>query len=100
MGAYVQEADIAVEHWQVLGDVWEELEIAQPDTANARAEVAAICALRLNFQMPMLLDDMDNQADLKHACPSRAAVRDRSIRHRHLPLEGLGAVRIHAGRVA
>ena len=51
----------------MLGNVWEDIEIAQPDTADERAEVAAVCAFRLNLEMPMLLDDMDNQADLKYA---------------------------------
>ena len=61
----------------MLGNVWEDIEIAQPDTADARAEVAATCALRLNLQMPMLLDDMDNQADLKYAAlPERLFVID------------------------
>jgi hypothetical protein len=66
-----------VEHWQVLGNVWEEIAIAQPGTADERAEVAATCALRLSLEMPMLLDDMDNQADLKYAAmPERLFVID------------------------
>ncbi len=61
----------------MLGNVWEDIAIAQPDTAEARAEVAATCALRLNLEMPMRLDDMDNQADLKYdAMPERLFVID------------------------
>lgn len=63
----------------MLGNVWEDIEIAQPDTADERAEVAAVCALRLNLEMPMLLDDMNNQADLKYAAlPERLFVLDPS----------------------
>ena len=61
----------------MLGNVWEDIAIAQPDTADERAEVAATCALRLDLAMPMLLDDMDNQADLKYAAlPERLFVID------------------------
>ncbi len=61
----------------MLGNIWEDIAIAQPDTADERAEVAATCALRLDLEMPMLLDDMDNQADLKYAAlPERLFVID------------------------
>ena len=61
----------------MLGNVWENIEFAQPDTADERAEVAAVCALRLNLEMPMLLDGMDNDADLKYAAmPERLFVVD------------------------
>ncbi len=73
---YIQEAH-AIEHWQVLGNIWEDIAVAQPDTADQRAEVAATCALRLGLEMPMLLDDMDNQVDLKYAAmPERLFVID------------------------
>ena len=63
----------------MLGNVWEDIAIAQPDTADERAEVAATCALRLDLEMPMLLDGMDNQADMKYAAlPERLFVIDRS----------------------
>ena len=63
----------------MLGNVWENIEVAQPDTEDERAEVAATCALRLNLEMPMLLDGMDNEVDLKFAAmPERLFVIDRS----------------------
>ncbi len=63
----------------MLGNVWEDIAIAQPDTADERAEVAATCALRIVLAMPMLLDWMDNQADLKYAAlPERLFVIDPS----------------------
>ena len=43
-----------------MGNVWEKIEIAQPDTADERAEVAATCALRLAIRMPVVVDRVDD----------------------------------------
>jgi type I thyroxine 5'-deiodinase len=44
-------------------NVTDEVVFSQPVTEDERAEVAEACVLRLNFEMPMLLDDMSNQVD-------------------------------------
>ena len=50
---------------------------AQPTTADARAEVAAVCMLRYNFSFPMVLDDMtDVVASAYMAMPERLYVLD------------------------
>ena len=49
----------------------------QPASIAARAEIAQVCALRLNLKMPMLLDDMSNQADALYAAlPERLYLLD------------------------
>ena len=50
----------------------DDVEFAQPKTEDARAEIAEACVLQLNFEMPMLLDDMTNQVDEAYsALPER-----------------------------
>lgn len=73
---YIREAH-AVEEWQALGNIWEEIEIAQHETADERAEAAGVCVLKLDLEMPMLLDDMSNEVDRKYAAlPERLFVLD------------------------
>lgn len=49
----------------------------QPKTADDRAAVARHCLLRLDLRMPMLLDDMTDQAEDKYvAWPDRLFVLD------------------------
>ncbi len=73
---YIQEAH-AVETWQVLGNVWEEIAIGQPETDDERAEIAGLCMLKLDIEMPMLLDNMENEVDAKYAAlPERLYVLD------------------------
>lgn len=73
---YIQEAH-AVETWQVLGNVWEEIAIRQPASEDERAEVAGLCMLKLDIEMPMLLDDMANTVDRAYAAmPERLFVID------------------------
>ena len=50
---------------------------AQPTTADARAEVAAVCMLRYNFSFPMVLDDMTDVVGSAYmAMPERLYVLD------------------------
>ena len=75
---YIQEAH-AVETWQVLGNVWEEISINQPGSTDERAEVAGLCMLKLDIEMPMLLDDMENTVDRMYAAlPERLFVIDQA----------------------
>ncbi len=55
----------------------DEVEFAQPKDDDERAAVAGACMLRLNFEMPMLLDDMSNQVDQAYrALPDRLYLVD------------------------
>ena len=44
----------------------EDIIFDQPATSDERAEVAAACMLRYNFSFPMLLDNMENEAEEKY----------------------------------
>ncbi len=52
---------------------------AQPTTTEARADIAEICAVRLDMKMPMLLGDIDNRVDMDYAAhPVRIFVIDQN----------------------
>lgn len=73
---YIQEIH-PTDGWQVPANVRDEILYAQPTTANERAEVAAVCMLNLKFEMPMLLDNMNNDVDTQYAAlPERLYVID------------------------
>jgi hypothetical protein len=55
----------------------DEIIFRQPQSEDERAAVAEACVLHLNFEMPMLLDDIGNQVDTKYmALPERLYVVD------------------------
>ena len=61
----------------MLGNVWEEIAIGQPETDDERAEIAGLCMLKLDIEMPMLLDGIANEVDLAYAAmPERLFVLD------------------------
>jgi len=62
---YIREAHADGED-QVLRNLDEGIIYEQPKTADERADVAAACMLRYNFSFPMLLDNMDNDAEEKY----------------------------------
>ena len=64
-GVYIREAHADGED-QVLRNLNEGVVYTQPETADERAEVAAACMLRYNFSFPMLLDNMENEAEEKY----------------------------------
>ncbi len=58
-------------------NVTDEVVYHQPKTEEERAGVAKACALRLNFEMPMLLDRMTNEVDTAYsALPERLYLLD------------------------
>lgn len=63
---YIQEIH-PTDGWQVPANVRDEVLYAQPTTADERAELAGVCMLDLKFEMPLLLDGMDNDTDTKYA---------------------------------
>jgi hypothetical protein len=73
---YIREAH-PEDGWQVPSNVKQGVVFQQPTTADERAAVAEACLLRLNLEMPMLLDDMDDVADRAYvALPDRLYVVD------------------------
>ena len=73
---YIQEAH-PDDGWQVAINVDDEVIFNQPRNLTEREALAQVCALRLNMEMPMLLDDIDNHADtLFAALPERLYVLD------------------------
>lgn len=74
---YIQEAH-PIGGWQTLSNMDEEVLFEQPGTGDERAAIAGLCMLDLGFRMPMLLDAMDNEVDLKYAAlPERLYVLDK-----------------------
>ena len=73
---YIQEAH-PIDGWQVPMNLTDDAEFLQPTSEDERAEVAEACVLRLNFEMPMLLDNMANQVDEAYsALPERLYLLD------------------------
>ena len=62
---YIREAHAEGED-QVLRNLDEDVIFEQPATTDQRAEVAAACMLRYNFSFPMLLDNIENEAEEKY----------------------------------
>jgi hypothetical protein len=74
---YIQEAH-PTDGWLTLSNIEQEVLYAQPKTADERAAIAGICMLDLGFNMPMLLDNMDDEVDRKYAAlPERLYVLDK-----------------------
>ncbi len=77
---YIQEAH-PEDGWQVEWNLDEGLIYNQPVTLEERGEIANTCVLRHSVEMPVLLDEMDNEVDrLYAALPERLYVIDREGR--------------------
>jgi hypothetical protein len=63
---YIQEAH-PTDGWQVARNLNDDVLHAQPETIEARAKIAEVCTLKLDMQMPMLLDNMSNEVDTLYA---------------------------------
>ncbi len=75
---YIREAH-PEDGWQVPMNESDDVVFMQPTTYEERAEVAQACVLRLNLEMPMLIDTIDDEVDRKYAAlPERLYVIDRS----------------------
>jgi hypothetical protein len=73
---YIQEAH-PDDGWQVQHNLGDGIILNAPGSIEERAEIAEVCALRLTMAMPMLLDDMTDQADgLYNALPERLYLID------------------------
>ncbi len=73
---YIQEAH-PDDGWQVQHNLDDDIVLNAPNSIDERAGIAELCVLRLNMAMPMLLDDMTDQADgLNNALPERLYLID------------------------
>ena len=71
---YVKEAhpEDNVGGYQTKSNIDDNVIVSQPTNIEERAEVAQVCMLRMNLEMPMLLDDMDDTAEKAYvAYPDR-----------------------------
>lgn len=74
---YIREAH-ADDGWRVPENLNEKIHFDEPTNDEERSEVAAVCQVSLDLQMPMLIDSMDNDVDGKYiAEPIRLFVIDR-----------------------
>lgn len=75
-GVYIREAHADGED-QVIRNLEEGVIYQQPETSDERADIAAACMLRHNFSFPMLLDNMENDAEEKYiSWPDRLYIID------------------------
>ena len=73
---YIQEAHPS-DGWQVPMNLDDDVVFAQPRTDDERSEVAQACMLRLELEMPLLLDGADNAVDRAYAAlPERLYLID------------------------
>lgn len=52
--------------WRVPENLEARIHYREPRTDEERTEVASICQVKLDLQMPMLIDTMDNDAEGKY----------------------------------
>ncbi len=73
---YIQEAH-TTDGWQIAINEQEGVVYEQPATAGEREALAEACALRLNFSIPTLIDEMTNEVDRAYAAlPDRLYLID------------------------
>ncbi len=73
---YIQEAH-PTDGRQAARNLVDSVLYEQPRLIEQREELAQVCVLRLNLKMPMLLDNMSNEADrLYAALPDRLYLLD------------------------
>ena len=64
--------------WQVTPNDEDDVKFAQPTTLREREHVATACALNLQIEMPVVIDEMDNAvANAYGALPDRLYLVDR-----------------------
>lgn len=57
---YIKEAH-PDDGWMSAGNVKEDIHVLDPTSATERAALAGTCSLRLQIEMPLLLDGLDNR---------------------------------------
>lgn len=74
---YIKEAH-ADNGWRVHENLRDEIHFDEPTTDAERTEVASVCQMTLDLQMPMLIDAIGNDIEEKYvAKPIRLYVVDR-----------------------
>jgi type I thyroxine 5'-deiodinase len=74
---YIQEAH-PDDGWQLLMNLDQQIVFDQPEKESERAAIAHTCAIRLELEMPVLLDTMSNEVDVAYsALPERLYAIDR-----------------------
>lgn len=64
--------------WRVIENLRDDIYYVEPVTDEERDEVASVCQVALDLQMPTLIDSMDNDVDEKYiGQPIRLYVIDR-----------------------
>lgn len=73
---YIQEAH-PEDGWQTFTNINDDVRFMTPQTMDERAELAEMCVLRLNLEMPMALDHMSDDVDEAYrAAPERLYLVD------------------------
>jgi hypothetical protein len=68
---YIREAH-PDDGWRVPENLEAGIHVKEPQTDEERTEIASICQLKLDLQMPMLIDSIDNDVEGKYiALPMR-----------------------------
>ena len=71
LAIYIREAH-PDDGWRVGANLDADIRIREPVTDDERAEVAEICQIGMDLQMPMLIDSIDNDVEEKYiAIPMR-----------------------------
>ena len=74
---YTREAHPA-DGWQVQNNLDENIVFNEPTTDDERTEIAGICQLKMDLQMPMLVDGIDNEVEEKYiSIPMRLFLVDK-----------------------
>lgn len=73
---YIREAHPS-DGWQTPQNLYDDVIFDAPDTEDARAEIAGVCQIAQDIQLPMLLDGIDNDIESKYiSAPIRLFVID------------------------
>lgn len=74
---YIREAH-GDDGWRVIENLRDEIHFDEPATDDERTEVAHVCQVALDLQMPTLIDSIDNDVEEKYISkPIRLFVIDR-----------------------
>lgn len=74
---YIREAH-PDDGWRVPANLRDNIHFKEPATDEQRTEVASVCQIGLNLQMPMLIDGIDNDVEEKYiSMPMRLFLIDR-----------------------
>ena len=77
LAIYIQEAH-PDDGWRVPENLKQSIHYREPRTDAERTEVASVCQIKLDLQMPMLIDSIDNDVENKYiSLPMRLYLVDK-----------------------